>query len=132
MKSWTTRFTFARWWTPPLSARLGLSAASASNPSMPRRCAIATPPSPPPKRQRNSRRDDCVFGVILFSGMGVSPMHSEEHGRDAHATVDSIHEHELVAVQHQAADVGHAVFVRVGGQIVQLIGLRLAGEDELK
>src|SRR5437660_12730413 len=56
MKSWMMRRTFARWCSPPLRLARGFGV-PASAPARPSIHASATPPSPPPERQRNSRRE---------------------------------------------------------------------------
>src|SRR6266542_1138001 len=77
MKSWMTRFARAGWWGPSRKIPVVLvkarsdSAAPASNPCWPSRCASATPPRPPPKRQRNSRRDK-EEGECGFMGADVA------------------------------------------------------------
>src|SRR5687768_5472074 len=63
MKRWMTRLARAAWGGSLGIAdlRLEISDWPASNRSVPSNCASAMPPNPPPKRQRNSRREPAIF-----------------------------------------------------------------------
>src|SRR5947208_3418119 len=81
MKSWMMRRTFARWCSPPFRSARGFDV-PASAPSRPSIHASATPPRPPPERQRNSRRDgDCgdhlgrsLMATSLLRGLILAPL----------------------------------------------------------
>src|SRR5437660_325742 len=122
------------------------SPSSANNPCRPSRCARATPPSPPPKRQRNSRR-------LVWTVSGKAPRSLSAHwdhertpnpsrgGESMSGTLAefpswegpgvgrfmerafawrSVHKHELVAIKNQPAKVRQPVFFRIGGQLLRL------------
>src|SRR5574341_2413849 len=107
MNSWITRLARAGWWdpfrmTPWITGSARAEPARARSPS---KCARAMPPRPPPKRQRNSRR---VQLARCKNGVNISA---------------SIHEHEFVAVEEDAAQVGQPVCFRIGRQLAQFTGL---------
>ena len=83
MKSWMTRLALAGWCSPPLSAPRGPrgleedddGAAPASRPVWPRSWASAMPPSPPPDRHRNWRREGTGrgFGFVIVHSVARAP-----------------------------------------------------------
>src|SRR5262245_8753967 len=92
MNSWTTRLAFAgKWVVPPRASRL----------------ESAIPPSPPPDRHRNSRRDS--------SRDMVDP---------------SVDEDEFVQVQNHPASVRQSMLAGIFGERLQLVRPRFASQRE--
>src|SRR5437762_11797306 len=118
MKSWITRLARAGWCVPsaktPRAAPLVRARpdwpSAASKRCWPSNCASATPPRPPPKRQRNSRR--------------------ERNGEKGVFIGCLIDEHEFVAVEDKTTEVGQTVLVRVGGEFRQFRRCRRSAQSE--
>src|SRR5262245_47564902 len=104
MKSCTTRLTLATWCNPPLNSAFGFGAPG-SSPASASSCMSASPPNPPPKCQRKSRRD-CIN------------------------TAPSVREEKLASVEQHAAEVRHPVLFGMGGEQLRLLVTRRAAPDQ--